>query len=187
METLTDGSNADLLHDHAASGYTDPLTTKGDLVGFSTVTDRIPVGSEGELLFVTGADAEGVAWRDVVEADIADLGTHVHTHASTTGRTADDHHAEVHTVVSHDTTATGANLTSLTDDSDAGTLHNHDGDFVTHAALGDAHHTEAHTVASHSDTTGTGAELNELTDGSTTVLHAHTGGGFAHSLMLGGM
>ena len=46
------------------------------------------------------------------------------THASTTGQTPDDHHAEIHTIVSHDTTATGAELTELTDGSTT-TLHNH--------------------------------------------------------------
>ena len=50
---------------------------------------------------------------------------HIHTHASTTGRTTDDHHAQVHTIVSHDTTATGAELDTLTDNSVADALHRH--------------------------------------------------------------
>jgi hypothetical protein len=50
---------------------------------------------------------------------------HTHTHASTTGKTANDHHAQSHTVVSHsDTSATGAELNTLTDGSTT-TLHNH--------------------------------------------------------------
>jgi len=47
------------------------------------------------------------------------------THASTTGQTTDDHHTETHTIVSHDTTATGAELNTLTDNSIANTLHRH--------------------------------------------------------------
>ena len=48
------------------------------------------------------------------------------THASTTGQTTDDHHAESHTIVSHsDTTGTGAELDTLTDNSMADTLHRH--------------------------------------------------------------
>lgn len=43
-------------------GYTDPLTTKGDLVGFGTATTRIPVGSDGEVLTADSTAAEGVAW-----------------------------------------------------------------------------------------------------------------------------
>ena len=113
------------------------------------------------------------------------------------------HHDEVHTIVSHDTTATGANLTTLTDGSDADSLHDHAiadahiadvttnphavtaaqagaepaGSIATHAALSDVHHAEAHTIVSHSDTTATGAELDELTDGSETTLHSHAAGG----------
>ena len=48
------------------------------------------------------------------------------THASTTGQTADDHHNESHDIASHsDTTATGAELNTLTDNSVANTLHRH--------------------------------------------------------------
>lgn len=51
---------------------------------------------------------------------------HTHTHASTTGRTANDHHNESHDIASHsDTSATGAELDSLTDNSMADTLHRH--------------------------------------------------------------
>ncbi len=96
-------------------------------------------------------------------------------HADTTGQTADDHHAEVHTIASHDTTATGAELETLTDGSNADGLHGHAA--PSHAATtgqtADDHHDEAHTIASHSDTSATGAEMDELTDGSETVLHTH--------------
>ena len=47
------------------------------------------------------------------------------THVSTTGQTTDDHHAETHTIVSHDTDTTGAELTSLADNSMVDTLHRH--------------------------------------------------------------
>ena len=48
------------------------------------------------------------------------------THASTTGQTANDHHAQSHNVASHsDTSATGAELNTLTDNSVANTLHRH--------------------------------------------------------------
>lgn len=114
---------------------------------------------------------------------------HTHTHASTTGQTANDHHArytdaeaqivadsristhaaitdvhhaEFHTIASHsDTTATGAELETLTDGSNADALHTHAGG--------------AHTIASHSDTTATGAELETLTDDSMAdSLHRHS-------------
>ncbi len=61
-----------------------------------------------------------------------------------------------HTVASHsDTTATGAELETVTDGSDASALHNH-------------------TTANLNDTTATGANLNTLTDGSDAeALHIH--------------
>ena len=124
--------------------------------------------------------------------------THAHAHADTTGQTTDDHHSESHTVVSHsDTTATGAELETLTDGSDGDSLHTHasklsvadiddtpvNGETAQpissnwafdHDADGDAHHNESHTVASHSDTTATGAQLNTLVGGSdASSLHYH--------------
>ncbi len=47
-------------------------------------------------------------------------------HADTAGQTVDDHHDQTHTIVSHDTTATGAELDELTDGSTT-TLHDHAG------------------------------------------------------------
>jgi len=48
------------------------------------------------------------------------------THASTTGQGTDDHHAQSHDIASHsDTTATGTELNTLTDNSMANTLHRH--------------------------------------------------------------
>jgi hypothetical protein len=80
-------------------------------------------------------------------------------------------HAESHTIVSHsDTTATGAELDTLTGGGDT-TLHDHDGISENTASR----HNESHTVASHSDTTATGAELNTLTDDSMAdTLHRHS-------------
>ena len=47
-------------------------------------------------------------------------------HSQLGGVTADSHHDEAHTVVSHsDTTATGAELNTLTDGSEGEALHKH--------------------------------------------------------------
>ena len=80
----------------------------------------------------TNLKPDGTGGVEFVDSDHADLAN----------VTSDQHHPQTHTVVSHDTTATGANLTALTNDSDAGTLHNHDGDIATHAAIATAHHTK---------------------------------------------
>jgi hypothetical protein len=80
---------------------------------------------------------------------------HTHSHASTTGQTADDHHAELHSVASHnDTTATGAELDQLTDGSDAAGLHVHGQADITmpHSGLTgittDDHHAQVHDLTS---------------------------------------
>lgn len=43
-------------------GLTSPLTTKGDLWGFSTLDARIPVGSDGQILTADSTQALGVKW-----------------------------------------------------------------------------------------------------------------------------
>lgn len=48
-----------------ASGVS-PLTTKGDLFGFSTLGARIPVGADGTVLTADSAQALGVKWAAVV-------------------------------------------------------------------------------------------------------------------------
>jgi hypothetical protein len=77
----------------------------------------------------SGSDHTGtLPWNDLNKtgSDLADLATRAHS--SLTGVTADQHHNEAHTVASHsDTTATGSELNTLTDGSDASTLHDHDG------------------------------------------------------------
>jgi len=59
-----------------------PLTTKGDLLGYDTAPDRIPVGSDGLVLTADSGAALGVAWQPVgspltapVQADWSNLNT----------------------------------------------------------------------------------------------------------------
>ncbi len=60
--TVTD--NADDIT--ITSTGTSPLTTKGDLYGFNTVDDRIPVGTDGQVLSANSANPIGVEWIDDV-------------------------------------------------------------------------------------------------------------------------
>lgn len=46
----------------AAFGALSPLTTKGDLLAFSTLNDRLPVGTNGQVLTADSGQALGVAW-----------------------------------------------------------------------------------------------------------------------------
>lgn len=45
-----------------AGGYTDPLTTKGDLVARDTATTRQPVGTDGQVLTADSTQATGIKW-----------------------------------------------------------------------------------------------------------------------------
>lgn len=46
-------------------GLTSPLTTKGDVWGYSTTDARIPVGSDGTVLTADSAESLGVKWAAV--------------------------------------------------------------------------------------------------------------------------
>jgi len=50
----------------APPGAASPLTTKGDLFGFSTVDARVPVGTNGQRLEADSTAALGVKWADEV-------------------------------------------------------------------------------------------------------------------------
>lgn len=49
----------------AAFGALSPLTTKGDLLSFTTVNARVPVGADGTFLTADSGQASGVAWGAV--------------------------------------------------------------------------------------------------------------------------
>lgn len=44
-----------------------PLTTKGDLYVFGSVDDRLPVGTDGQMLFADSGQALGIRWDDPPE------------------------------------------------------------------------------------------------------------------------
>lgn len=49
--------------DAITTGNTSPLTTKGDLWGYSTVDARVPVGTDGQVLTADSGQALGVSWQ----------------------------------------------------------------------------------------------------------------------------
>lgn len=53
-----------LLHGGGGSsgGTTSPLTTKGDLYAYSTTNDRLPVGTNGQILSADSTQATGLKW-----------------------------------------------------------------------------------------------------------------------------
>lgn len=61
--TFTDSvSGTQKLSDLVGSGASSPLTTKGDVWGFSTVDARIPIGTDGYALVADSTEALGVKW-----------------------------------------------------------------------------------------------------------------------------
>lgn len=51
-----------LVYTQIAGSFTSPLTTKGDLLGFDTGNNRIPVGTDGQILTANSAVGFGVEW-----------------------------------------------------------------------------------------------------------------------------
>lgn len=66
-----------VLLDNLPSGASSPLTTKGDIWGYSTVDARVPVGTNGHVLTADSAEALGVKWAAVAatlgDADYGDI------------------------------------------------------------------------------------------------------------------
>jgi hypothetical protein len=82
-EVLT-SNGAGALPTWQASGSSSPLTTKGDLYGFSTVDARLPVGTDTYVLTADSSEALGVKWAAGVSVPVAetDGGTGQTTYAT---------------------------------------------------------------------------------------------------------
>jgi hypothetical protein len=50
------------------TGGSSPLTTKGDLYTFSTADARLPVGTNGQILYADSAETTGLKWGDAPSA-----------------------------------------------------------------------------------------------------------------------
>lgn len=69
-------------------GTSSPLTTKGDIYGFSTVNDRLPVGSNGQVLYADSTQALGLKWGPVASgAGTILVGTYASAPASPAAQT----------------------------------------------------------------------------------------------------
>lgn len=51
-------------------GFTSPLTTKGDILVYSSLDTRLGVGADGEVLTADSTQAEGVKWATVASSSI---------------------------------------------------------------------------------------------------------------------
>ena len=55
-------ASAAIFYDYIQAGAVSPLTTKGDLYGFSTLDARIPIGANGTLLTADSTESLGLKW-----------------------------------------------------------------------------------------------------------------------------
>jgi len=53
------------VNEPAPTGGSSPLTTKGDLYGYSTLAARVPIGTDGQVLTADSAQALGLKWATV--------------------------------------------------------------------------------------------------------------------------
>jgi len=58
-----------------AFGALSPLTTKGDILGYSTVNARVPVGTDGQVLIADSTQTLGIKWGAVSVTGLPDPGS----------------------------------------------------------------------------------------------------------------
>ena len=94
-------------------------------------TDTLTVTRNQEGSGASTKNTSGATYKMILSATsktITDLQSEIDSDITTHAALGDAHHAESHTIVSHsDTTATGAELDTLTDGSNANGLHSHAG------------------------------------------------------------
>lgn len=67
-----------IISSSGGGGGSSPLTTKGDVWGYSTVDARIPIGSNGQVLTADSAQALGLKWATPAAASAANIDANTH-------------------------------------------------------------------------------------------------------------
>lgn len=63
ITTVDDGAGGEIdITIASTGGGASPLTTKGDIYTFSTADDRLPIGTNGQVLLVDSAESLGIKW-----------------------------------------------------------------------------------------------------------------------------
>lgn len=89
-----------------------------------------PVWNSDNKRYEFSVPVSSIAHADTTGKTPDDHHTEVHPHATHSGIGPNDHHPQSHPVASHpDTSATGAQLTTVTDGSEVDGLHSHPGTF----------------------------------------------------------
>lgn len=110
----TKGAGADPAWAAGGSGGS-PLTTKGDLFGYDTSANRIPVGSNGSVLTADSSQALGVKWATVTGTGTVTSVTSADANATVANTTT----TPVITIVSAPKWATARNLAGNSTDGSA--------------------------------------------------------------------
>lgn len=58
----TDSGGAKGFFDLPSGGGSSPLTTKGDILTYDTADARLPVGSDGQIIYADSTQAKGIKW-----------------------------------------------------------------------------------------------------------------------------
>jgi hypothetical protein len=77
-------TSAATFFDYVQTGATSPLTTKGDIWGYSTLDARIPIGANNTVLTADSAEALGVKWAAATGAAIKQIVTNTTSTSSST-------------------------------------------------------------------------------------------------------
>ena len=77
-------TSAAIYFDWVQAGATSPLTTKGDIWGYSTSDARIPVGANGTVLTADSAESLGLKWATPSSGGMTLLSTTTMTTTTTT-------------------------------------------------------------------------------------------------------
>lgn len=62
VEVVYDGTNFQMLASGGSAAGSSPLTTKGDLYGFDTANNRVPVGPDGDVMTADSTQPLGLKW-----------------------------------------------------------------------------------------------------------------------------
>jgi len=159
----------------------DTITFKHDGVNISCLGGRDLIFKHGCMLALNNGSTTFIIGNSIASAtdlptDVSSFGgilssadtnvqlaldtidDHTHAHSEITSVGADDHHAQSHTIASHsDTTATGAELETLTDGSNADSLHVHDNSITQVVTVGKGGDVDYTTIQAAIDSITVGA------------------------------
>lgn len=75
LPLVAGGTGVSAASANAAFNALSPLTTKGDILGFSTENARVPVGTNGQILMADSTVALGVKWATPAASGVTTIGS----------------------------------------------------------------------------------------------------------------